>query len=47
MVVYDSDPNTPGDSWITFDLDYNLLGSHIRPEDEEEFQPLLDALATP
>ena len=47
MVTYDSDPNTPGDSWITFDLDYNLLGSHIRPEDEEEFQPLLDALASP
>jgi len=47
MVTYDSDLTTLRDSWITFDLDYNLLASHIRPEDGEAFQPIVDALAAP
>ena len=46
-VRYDSNPSQAGWSWLVFDENYTLRGSHIRPEDQEEFQPLLDALASP
>jgi hypothetical protein len=47
FVTYDSNPAEVGDSWLAFDKSYNLRGSHIRLEDQEEFQPLLDAFASP
>jgi hypothetical protein len=46
-VRYDSNPSQAGWSWLVFDENYTLRGSHIRPEDQKEFQPLLDALASP
>jgi hypothetical protein len=46
-VRYDSNLPEAGWSWLVFDENYTLRGSHIRPEDQEEFQPLLDALGAP
>jgi len=46
-VRYDSKPEEAGWSWLVFDEDFALRGSQIRPEDQEEFQPLLDAFAAP
>jgi len=44
-VTYDSNPGEAGWSSLVFDENYNTRESQIRPEDREEFQPLLDALA--
>lgn len=43
-VVYDSEPAQSGHSWLAFDENFRVLGSWIRPEDEDEFQPLIDEL---
>jgi hypothetical protein len=45
QVDYDSNPAAPGYSWLSFDENYSLLTNAVRPEDQEEFQPILDALA--
>jgi hypothetical protein len=44
-VQYDSKPEEAGWSWLVFDEGYALRGSHIRPEDQWAFQPMLDAFA--
>lgn len=46
-VSYDSNPAEGGYSWISFDENYNLLTNAVRPEDQDEFQPILNALAAP
>ncbi len=46
-ISYDSDPAQTGFSWVYFDDNFTLLGQYILPEDQEEFQPILDALAGP
>ncbi len=46
-VTYDSNPAEPRYSRLSFDDNYNLLGTQILPEDQDEFQPLLDAFAAP
>jgi hypothetical protein len=43
-VRYDSNPAEVGVSRLVFDQKHNLMGSHIRPEDQDEFQPFLDIL---
>jgi hypothetical protein len=47
MISYDSNAAEPGDSVIMYDDSFALLLSRIRPEDQDEFQPILDALAGP
>ena len=46
-VTYDANPAEPGYSKLAFDENYNLLTSSVRPEDQDEFQPLLDAFLDP
>jgi hypothetical protein len=45
MVEYDSNRSEVGDSWLTFDNNFTLLDRNVRAEDQDEFQPILDALA--
>ena len=44
QVAYDSNPGEIGYSKLTFDENFNILTEAIRPEDQGEFQPILDAL---
>jgi hypothetical protein len=46
-VTYDSDFAKAGHSYLSFDADFILLQSRILPEDQDEFQPLLDAFSAP
>jgi hypothetical protein len=44
-VDYDSNSAEEGNSRLIFDGDYNLVENSVRAEDQDEFQPILDALA--
>ena len=46
-VEYDSPPTESSPSRLIFDADYNVAENSVRPEDQDEYQPLLDALAAP
>jgi len=46
IVEYDSIRTEVGDSWITFDRNFMLLDRNVRPEDQDEFQPVFDALSS-
>jgi hypothetical protein len=43
-VEYDPVPSETGYSYLVFEPDYSFVGSNIRPDDQEEFQPIIDAL---
>ncbi len=44
MIDHDSNSVEAGISFVIFDNNYTLLQDNVRPEDRDEFGPLLDAL---
>jgi hypothetical protein len=46
-ISYNSDLTRAGFSWVYFDDEFNLVSQDILPEDQDEFQPILEAIAVP